>query len=299
MNYKIKILWKSLTGEINTFSAIKKIVFTAIGYISSIFSFSVILYELFGYSYFKIELQKNWFWFILFGLTLSFIKNREKLSFSKSMQDDLKISVVVKSLFNVKANSYVIPTNSYFRTIMEEEYVSPNSVQGTFQKKYFKLNLKELDKKIAKSLDEQRIVGVDCTDKFGKVKKYPIGTVAKVNHKNMHFYFVAINDVNEYGKPDNQTYENVKTALEGLIKAINNIGHYDDLALPLLGTGRAAIKEATIGKVAKETIDCFADANEKISRKLIICIYPKDYFDDKADLKMISNYLEFKSKFNG
>lgn len=134
MNYKIKILWKSLTGEINTFSAIKKIVFTAIGYISSIFSFSVVLYELFGYSYFKIELQKNWFWFILFGLTLSFIKNREKLSFSKSMQDDLKISVVVKSLFNVKANSYVIPTNSYFRTIMEEEYVSPNSVQGTFQK---------------------------------------------------------------------------------------------------------------------------------------------------------------------
>lgn len=115
----------------------------------------------------------------------------------------------------------------------------------------------------------------------------------------MHFYFVAINDVNEYGKPDNQTYENVKTALEGLIKAINNIGHYDDIALPLLGTGRAAIKEATIGKVAKETIDCFADANEKISRKLIICIYPKDYFDDKADLKMISNYLEFKSKFNG
>lgn len=41
-------------------------------------------------------------------------------------------------------------------------------------------------------------------------------------------------------------YKNVEEALSGLLDTINKIGHCDDLAMPLIGTGRAAIREATI-----------------------------------------------------
>jgi len=82
-----------------------------------------------------------------------------------------------------------------------------------------------------------------------------------------------------------------------LFEAINKFGHYDDLAMPLIGTGKAAIKEATIDKVVQETIDRFLNTNDKISRKLIICLSPKDYTDGKVNMKKIANYLDYRCKF--
>lgn len=122
-------------------------------------------------------------------------------------------------------------------------------------------------------------------------------TVAKVDFDKKHFYFVAINDVNQYGKPVNQAYNNVETAFDGLFKAINSIGHYDDLAMPLIGTGKAAIREATIENVVEDTINRFVCADDKIARKLIICIRPKDYLEGRADFSKIVKYLDYKSEF--
>lgn len=49
------------------------------------------------------------------------------------------------------------------------------------------------------NLEQQGIEGEDGTDIHGSVKKYPVGTVAKVDVKGKHFYFVAMNDVNNMG----------------------------------------------------------------------------------------------------
>ena len=91
---------------------------------------------------------------------------------SKVKDDDLQVEVEVNDLFSIKASSYVIPTNTYFRTIMEAEYVSPNSVQGAFQLKYFAKNMNELDKLIATSLEQQGVIGEDSSDIHGAVKQY-------------------------------------------------------------------------------------------------------------------------------
>lgn len=296
--YMLKALWKSITGEKNTIIAIWKIVYTAVGCTSSVFTFSVLLDDLANYDKLKTVFQNHWVLLIVLGIILAFIINREKLSCSGSRDnDDLIITVKISNLFYASATSYVIPTNSFFRTNMEEEYISPNSVQGAFQNKYFKNNLEALNKKIMNNLAEQGAIGVDSHDKFGNVKKYPLGTVAKVDHKNKHFYFVAINDVNEYGKPINQNFSNVDKAFSGLFDAINKFGHYDDLAMPLIGTGKAAIKEATIDKVVQETIDRFLNTSDKISRNLIICLSPKDYTDGKVNMKKVDNYLDYRCKF--
>ncbi len=298
IKYQIMTIWKSLTGEKNTINAIWKIIYTTIGCTSSVFAFAVLLNDLTNYNKLKGLLQNHWLLLIFFGIVVAFIINREKLNYSSSRDnDDLIISVNINDLFFVSANSYVIPTNSFFRTIMKEEYISPQSVQGAFQNKYFKNNLEALDKKIADNLAEQGIIGEDSRDKFGDVKKYPLGTVAKVDCKDKHFFLVAINDVNEYGKPINQDYSNVEKAFYGLFKAINKFGHYDDLAMPLIGTGRAAIKEATIDKVVKETIDRFLNADGKIARRLVICLNPKDYVDGKVNIKKIANYLDYRCEF--
>lgn len=128
-------------------------------------------------------------------------------------------------------------------------------------------------------------------------KRYPIGTVAKIDYDGKHYYFVAINDVNRYGKPEKQNYANVDIALSGLIKTINTVGYCDDLAMPLIGTGRAAIREATIEKVIEKIVDRFLTSTDKICRKLIICIRPKDYLEGKVDLDKIQKYINYKCKF--
>ena len=296
--YKLLTKLKSLTQGKNTLDAIWKIIYTAVGCISSVFSLAVLLNDLVGFDRAESLCKKHWGLLVVFGVLISLIINHDPISCRGSKEDDdLIIDIKVNNLFDVSATSYVIPTNSYFRTIMDDEYISANSVQGAFQNKYFKNNLPELDRLLDESLKQQNLQIVDEQDKFGTVKRYPIGTVAKINHKNKHFYFVAINDVNEYGKPVNQSYNNVNFAFNGLFEAIKKFGHCDDLAIPLIGTGKAAIRDATIDKVVQDTIDCFLNTNDKIVENLTICISPKDYYMGKVSIDKIAKYLKYRCEF--
>lgn len=123
------------------------------------------------------------------------------------------------------------------------------------------------------------------------------GSYCKRNSEGKHYYFLAINDVNKFGKPENQDYTNVDTALNGLLESINKVGHCDNLAMPLIGTGKAAIREATLENVIEDMIDRFVNSHDKIVQKLIISIRPKDYLDDKVDLKKVKKYMEYKCEF--
>ena len=67
--------------------------------------------------------------------------------------------------------------------------------------------------------------------------------------------------------------------------------------MPLIGTGRAAIREATIENVIEDTVDRFLSIQYKPVQKLTICIRPKDYLDGKVDLKKIRKYVEYKCEF--
>ena len=67
--------------------------------------------------------------------------------------------------------------------------------------------------------------------------------------------------------------------------------------MPLIGTGRAAIREATIENVIEDTINMFVSSQDKIVRKLTVCIRPKDYLDDRIDLKRVGKYIDYKCEF--
>lgn len=239
---RIKVFFKCLIGEKNSLKALRKLIATAIGYISSFFAFAVLLKDLVNIDKLELLCKRYWWILIIIGIIASLIHNHEKISCRGILKNnDFQIEVKINDLFALKGSSFVIPTNTYFRTIMEGEYISPRSVQGAFQLKYFRRNIEKLDQLIAASLKQQGKIGERCSDIHGTVYKYPIGTVAKVDHKGKHYFFVAINDVNKNGKPINQKYEDVNTTLGGLLDAISTLGHYDDLAMPLIGTGKAAI----------------------------------------------------------
>ena len=296
---QIKVLLKSVTGEVDTPKAIWKIVYTAIGYVSSFFTSAVLIKDLTGFDRLELWIKGKWKIVVIVGLFISCLHNRKKVSCCKKVSNsDMQIAISVKDIFrNRSDNSYIIPTNTFFRTKMDNEYVSPSSVQGRFQLKYFKGKIHDLDKLISESLNSQEIKGVPASDCFGSITKYPIGTVAKIDHKGKHFYFVAINDVNKYGKPIGQSIENVSIALTSVADAIKKMGHYDDLCIPLLGSGRAAIQEATKENVFQQIVDFFIQSDEKLASKLIISLNPKNYLDEKIDLDRMKKYLDYRCEF--
>lgn len=49
--------------------------------------------------------------------------------------------------------------------------------------------------------------------------------------------------------------------------------------------------------VVKDTVNIFVDSKDKIARKLTVCIRPKDYLEDKIDLKRIGKYIDYKCEF--
>lgn len=208
---QIGVLLKSTTGEIGTPKAIWKLLYTAIGYVSSFFSFAVLVKDIMGFDKLDLWIKENWGMVIIAGLLVSCLHNRKRVDCCKKVSNsDMQIAISVRDIFwNRCANSYIIPTNTLFRTIMDNEYISKGSVQGRFQLRYFKKNIHGLDDLINVSLKRQEIKGTSVFDCFGSTTKYPVGTVAKIDYKRKHFYFVAINDINDFGKPIGQSIENV------------------------------------------------------------------------------------------
>ena len=218
---------------------------------------------------------------------VSFYSNKVKLGYEYFIKGtDVKISVCVKDVLDNNA-AILIPTNTTFDTIMEDEFISVNSVQGQFQKKYFENNLRTLDELLEKGLEGNNYEVLERT--ASKCKRYPIGTVCKVTIDRKHFYFVAIADINEYGKTINTKFENIQIALEGIWNQLETKGHIENLAIPLIGTGKAGIKDAKRERVIKEIIFSFVASSKerKITENLLICVHPLDL--EHKDMKFAKN----------
>lgn len=57
---QIRLLWKSLIGEMNIPKAVWKRIYTAIGYVSSFFSSAVLLKDLSGWDQLEVWTKEHW-----------------------------------------------------------------------------------------------------------------------------------------------------------------------------------------------------------------------------------------------
>lgn len=228
---------------------------------------------------------------------IAFFINKVKLKYEYMINGtDVKITLQVTDVLK-NTGTIVIPTNTTFDTLMEDEFISVNSVQGQFQERFFQNNLKTLD-----TLIEKGLCGIDfeILDRKGsKQKRYPVGTISKVTCRGCHYYFVAIADVNEYGKPENTDFENIRTVLSSLWNQMEIRGNLEDVAIPLIGTGRAGIRNVTREKVVKEIINSFMESSKqrKVTENLIICVHPFDLREKDMDIYELSEYLKYKCKY--
>lgn len=236
------------------------------------------------------------FWNVLaITLVLSVGINLQKIEFDFVIKDkDIKIKLVIGDIFKQKGD-IVIATNSTFDTTFKGDFISNKSIQGQLATKFYD-KLDYLDSDIDKALEGYEVKEVLCRTK-SKNNRYEIGTTIKLFHNNFKTYWVALADVNEYGKPSSN-FHNVQVGLESLWNYLSLNGHMDRLVMPIIGSGRSAVNESR-EKILKEIIYSFVTySNEKkLTEELVICIYYRDFIDKKIDLDMIAKFLEYNCEF--
>lgn len=210
---------------------------------------------------------------------------------------DVSIEIRVGDIFKMKG-AFIISTNTTFDTdmsfkpnISDSHLISPESLQGQLTKKYYNSREALLDLEIKEALENVEFITVD--NPIGKTKRYEIGTAVKVHPKNHHHpvYLLAIANIDQKGKASS-TPENVLKSLTKLWQFISAQGGYDDLVIPVLGTGRARV-QVKIEQIVMETIKSFiaACSEEKFCKKLTVIIFEKDYIDNSIDLVELGRHL--------
>ena len=281
----IRLQWKSI---ISTFFALIGATFTIAEILNNVFESS------FGFKIIRT--------YTIEGLLLFFIAcialNWKSLKFSCFLENaDTKITLRVCDIFNQKG-ALVIPTNTTFDTTMDDEFISVKSVQGQYQEKYFHNALSTLNKELLCSLQE--VSGTLLNDgRITNTIRYPIGTTAKVSRGLQHDYFLSVADINKYGKPENVTFENITTALVSFWQYLNEFGHIETIRMPIIGTGRAGLKDASRDKIIQEIIFSFilAAREMKVTENLVICIHPADFAHKNLHWDDLCDYLRYTCKY--
>lgn len=239
-------------------------------------------------------------WISLVILIISFITVVWPLRQFTCKIKDYDINVTLKAGRIEKENdSIVISTNSSFVTTMEDEIISPKSAQGAYQMKYYKNSLQKLDTQLKKALKLEP----NCAGLILKGKVYPvynIGTIAKTTQGDRRVYFLALNDINQYGQNTNHDIDTAFNALNGLWQNIIEKGNTEsELAIPVIASGRAGIAEATKETMMKAIVDTFISAiqnnSSTITKHLKIIIFPDDI--KKINLSDIKEYVKYRCTF--
>lgn len=141
----------------------------------------------------------------------------------------------------------VVPVETTFEThvssqISQEQYplISENTLHGkwiiAWQSSGQPVDV--LKKQIAFSLNQQGLCEGKDVLKLGKSRKYPIGTIAVVEHNSAIFYLTAISELDEKNVAHSDA-ENIRLAIKKVLLMYNERGQGYPLYIPLVGTGRS------------------------------------------------------------
>ena len=190
-----------------------------------------------------------------------------------------------RSIFRkIKEGVYIIPVNTHFDTIVEDEtvlhpLVSKNTIHGSWLLKYSKemgKNHKEIEQDIYHYLDGKGITfEKDLQRAKGSQRKYELGTCAIVEGKdNRSFLLVALADFDQNNNA-HISKDGVITCTQKMLKFLNGNVQGEKAYIPLMGTGRsrANLSHKDSLHILVSTMDLY---NDLIISPIDVIIYNKD-----------------------
>lgn len=192
---------------------------------------------------------------------------------------DFAIEVRIGDIFDV-TGAIMISTNTNFEADVAGGKIAPNSLQGQFTARYFTGNQTKLIAELTEGLR-----GVSGS------APYPMGTTVPITTHGKTFYFTAMSTLNDQGNASTTTTD-VKAALNGLWSHVRTAGELQELAVPLVGTGRGRLsvpRRKMIEMIAESFVE--ASLEGKFTDLLIVVIHPDDAKRFEANLYEIKDHL--------
>ena len=205
---------------------------------------------------------------------------------------DISIEIRVGDIFSIEG-AFIISANTAFDTDMLDGPVSPESLQGQFTKKYYN-KVDYLEQELTNALIAAEFVADE--EEPERKESYEIGKVIKVSPGGQVAYFVAIDELREYGGIES-SLDNVREGLGSLWYYIGVQGVLDPLVIPVLGTGHSGIPISR-ERMIIEIITSFIAActEKKFCEKLTIIISESDYRQHNVNLEELGNYLRLYAR---
>lgn len=193
---------------------------------------------------------------------------------------DYLIEVRIGDLFDA-SGAVMVSSNTRFEADVAGGKIAVQSLQGQFTSRYFTGNQQEL-------IDE--IEGV--LSKRGGSGPYPIGSVVPITTHGKTFYFLAMAELNAEGNASS-TQVGIKTALKELWEFIRAEGELQEIAVPLVGTGRGRLqipKRKMIELIAESFVD--ASKSGLVSDRLVIFVRDEDAQKGSLNLWEVKDHLK-------
>lgn len=218
--------------------------------------------------------------FFLISIVLSIAIRRPIKTISiKFPRDDFSVEVRIGDIFDA-TGAIMISTNTEFELDVAGGKIARDSLQGQFTACYFTGNQNELITQVRNSI--QNLEGN---------APFPMGTTITINTHGKTFYFNVMSVLNENGNAST-TPENVKEALQGLWTHVREAGELQELAVPLVGTGRGRLstsRKQMIALIAESFV--VASRNGMLSSGLVIAVRPEDASKWGINLYDIKDHL--------
>jgi len=220
------------------------------------------------------------FIFLAISIILSIVLRRPIKTISIAFSDyDFSIDVRITDLFSI-SGAAMISTNTIFEADVAGGKIAIDSLQGQFTAKYFTGNQTELINKISKELKTTNLKS-----------PYPMGTTIPIHTHGKTFYFTAMSTIGENGNASSSITD-IKNALNGLWSYVREKGELQELAVPVIGTGRGRLKmsrKKMIALIAESFVK--ASIENKFTDKLIITIRQEDAENFGINLYDIKDHL--------
>jgi hypothetical protein len=228
------------------------------------------------------------------GFIFALYRAWPKLSVQKKIVGtDSSICVRLGDVFSSKS-TLVISATTTFDVDMTDDLISPRSLQGQYQLKYFP-DPAQLSSVISQSLSQMSVRETfeEARKPKGNRSDYNRGEVVFIKNDKRHAFFVGLATFNEHMRAKLEVAEFLN-ALPVMWNGIRDKGENDPIDMPLLGTGLSRMN-SNRRKVLVDLVRSFVAAtrDKGVTDLLTIYIQPNDFLLGEFTFAEIEKILEF------